>query len=125
MPRNPTPPPKETRFKPGQSGNPGGKTSAQRKAEVEAAEKAALIRDNLLGAVLRDMQINPETEKMLAHLKADVLRLVTDTLDRAHGKPAQAVDHTSSDGSMSPKGIDLSGLSDAALKELAALDPDA
>lgn len=103
MPRNPNPPPKETRFKPGQSGNPGGKTSAQRKAEVEAAEKAAQIRDHLLGAILRDMQINPETEKLLVHLKTETLRLVQDTLDRAYGKPAQAVDHTSSDGSMTPR----------------------
>lgn len=103
MRRNPKDPPKETRFKKGQSGNPGGKTSDQRKAEVEAAEKAALIRDNLLNAILQDMQINPETEKMIGHLRNETLKLVTDTLDRAHGKPVQKVDNTSSDGTMTPR----------------------
>lgn len=33
-------------------------------------------------------------------------------------------DHTSSDGTMSPKGLDVSKLSESALRELANLDPD-
>ncbi len=36
-------------------------------------------------------------------LTSDVLRLLKDSEDRAHGTPKQAVDHTSSDGSMTPQ----------------------
>jgi hypothetical protein len=41
-------------------------------------------------------------------------------LDRAHGKPGMHIDNTSSDGSMTPRGIDASVLSDAALREVLA-----
>ena len=47
---------------------------------------------------------------------------------RAGWRERQEVDHTSSDRSMSPKGLDLSKMSDAALDELQAAmnaDPDA
>ena len=41
-------------------------------------------------------------------------------LDRAHGKPGMHIDNTSSDGSMTPRGIDASKLSEAALREIVA-----
>lgn len=37
-----------------------------------------------------------------------ILKLFKDSEDRAHGTPKQAVDHTSSDGTMSPKDVKLS-----------------
>lgn len=39
-------------------------------------------------------------------------------------RDAKDVDHSSSDGSMTPKGIDLSGLSREALEEIASLETD-
>lgn len=42
-------------------------------------------------------------------------------LDRGYGKPPQALDHTSSDGSMTPRpALDVSKLSTAALAEIMA-----
>jgi hypothetical protein len=46
------------------------------------------------------------------------LRLFKDSEDRAHGTPKAAVDHTSSDGSMTPQALDATRLSDAALAEV-------
>jgi hypothetical protein len=51
-------------------------------------------------------------------ITSDTLRLFKDSEDRAHGTPKAAIDHTSSDGSMTPQGLDASKLSDAALAEV-------
>jgi hypothetical protein len=94
---NPNPSP-ETRFT--SSGNPKGKTAEQRQAEVKAAEIAANLR---LAALIRMQErldageIDPQEL-----VTPDNLRLFKDSEDRAHGTPKTAVDHTSSDGSMTP-----------------------
>ena len=44
-------PPKEHQFKPGDVGNPGGKTSEQRKLEIANAERATRIRGRFLEAL--------------------------------------------------------------------------
>lgn len=44
-----------------------------------------------------------ESEILSALMSADALRLFKEVEDRAHGTPKQAVDHTSSDGSMTPQ----------------------
>lgn len=96
---NPNPSP-ETRFKKGQAANPGGKTRAQRKAEIEAGRVAAQLRLDMLNALA---DLTRENQMALIEaIKADNLRLIKDSEDRAHGTPKQAVDHTSSDGSMKP-----------------------
>lgn len=47
-------------------------------------------------------------------------------LDRGYGKPAQSVDHSSTDGSMSPKAnIDATKLSTAAMAEILNASSDA
>lgn len=89
-----------TQFKPGQSGNPGGKSAAQRKAEVDAAENAAILRAKMLEAIAKDVG---EGGDILQYLKPEALKLFKDSEDRAHGTPTQQVDHLSSDGSMTPK----------------------
>jgi hypothetical protein len=96
------PPPKQTRFKPGQSGNPGGKTREQRQAEVAAAELAAKLQYRMLEAMAGLFNEHPEKEKIVEHIKADPLRLIMDAMDRGFGKPGQNIDLTSSDGTMSP-----------------------
>jgi hypothetical protein len=89
-------------FKPGQSGNPGGKTREQRQAEVAAAELAAKLQYRMLEAMAGLFNEHPEKEKIVEHIKADPLRLIMDAMDRGFGKPGQNIDLTSSDGTMSP-----------------------
>ena len=83
---NPNPSP-ETRFT--SSGNPAGKTAAQRKAEVQAAEIAAQLR---LKALIR-MQESVDAGEMDAMelAKDGFLRLMKDSEDRAHGTPKATV----------------------------------
>ncbi len=89
---NPNPSP-ETRFKPGDewAGNGKGKTTAQRKAEVSAAEKATLIRERALSEMLEKIERGEMTA--LDAITSDNLRLFKDSEDRAHGTPKQSVEH--------------------------------
>lgn len=89
---NPNPSP-ETRFKPGNPG--GGKTSEQRRLEYEAAEMSARIRHRLLSVISEKLN---EDEKAVPELSSDLLRLLKDSEDRAHGTPKQAVEHTGDGG---------------------------
>lgn len=85
---NPNPSP-ETRFKPGNPG--GGKTSEQKRLEYEAAEMAARIRHRQLSVIAERMEQGLEPiEGMTA---ADLLRLMKDSEDRAHGTPKQSIEH--------------------------------
>ena len=86
-------------FKPGQSGNPGGKTSEHRKAEIRMAEAAAKVQADLVDALARVVEKASGDEKKLEHVRADVLRLLSDSMDRGFGKAVQQIDSTSSDGS--------------------------
>ena len=55
---NPNPPTehlKETQFQPGCIGNPGGKTSEQKRREMRNAEMATLIRERMLEAQIAKM----------------------------------------------------------------------
>lgn len=91
-----------TPFKPGQSGNPGGKTSEHRKAEIKAAELAAMVQADLVEALYNTLQQAEGDEAKLGAIKADVLKLLKDSQDRGFGSPQQHIDNTSSDGSMTP-----------------------
>lgn len=95
---NPNPSP-ETRFKPGQSGNPSGRSSK----EQEAWSKAAAISAQLKLKALSCLQEKVESGEMSAAdlIDANTLKLFKDSEDRAHGTPKQSVDNTSSDGTMS------------------------
>lgn len=106
-------PPEHTKWKPGQSGNPGGKTSEHRANEVKAAELAAKARLGLVQAFanLVDGVVTDEERKAL--INSDALRLLKDSEDRGFGAPTQPVDNTSSDGSASlPQRIILVGKDD-------------
>ena len=84
---NPNPSP-ETRFKPGNPG--GGKTSAQRKMEYEAAEIAARIRLAILSDMAEKLDAGQNPAELLT---GDALRLFKDSEDRAHGTPKQSIEH--------------------------------
>jgi hypothetical protein len=89
---NPNPSP-ETRFKPGNPG--GGKTSEQKRLEYEAAEMSARIRHRMLSVITEKLS---DDEAALEMLKADVLRLLKDSEDRAHGTPKASVEASGPDG---------------------------
>lgn len=91
-----------TQFKPGQSGNPGGKTAAHRQAEVDAAELAAKSRLDAVRAFANLMNGCATDEDRAALVSSDVLRLWKESEDRGFGSPQQHIDNTSSDGSMTP-----------------------
>lgn len=88
---NPNPSP-ETRFKPGSTPNPLGKTSEQRKAEVRSAEIAAVLREKALSRMME--KIDAGEMDPLDAITSDFLRLFKDSEDRAHGTPAQSMKHT-------------------------------
>ncbi len=92
-------------FQPGQSGNPGGKTSAHRKAEIEAAEIAAKARLGLVHALANLLDGKATPEDRMALLNSDALRLLKDSEDRGFGMASQPIDNTSSDGSLRPSVI--------------------
>lgn len=74
-------------FQPGQSGNPGGKTSEHRHLEIKAAELAARIQFDLVNA-LADVVKDGGTMAM-EQIKGDVLKLIKDAQDRGYGSPVQ------------------------------------
>ena len=92
-------PPVETRFGAGNNANPIGKTSEQRKLEIRMAEAAAKVQADLVEALARVVESASGDERKLEHVRADVLRLLSDSMDRGFGKAVQQVDTTSSDGS--------------------------
>ena len=96
---NPNPPPEEHRWKPGVSGNPGGKSSEHRKAEIEAAEIAAKARLGLVRAFANLVDGVATDEERQALIDANALKLLKDSEDRGFGAPTQQIDNTSSDGS--------------------------
>lgn len=103
-------PPLNTRFGAGESANPQGKTAEQRRLEIANAEMATRIRARLLEAVDRTLhkpEVAPEELDVLAveMIDPNVLKLIKDSEDRGLGAPKAAVDHTSSDGSMTPQVI--------------------
>ena len=86
-------------FKPGQSGNPGGKTSQHRKDEIRAAEAAAKVQADLVEALATAIEESKGNDDKLAFIRAEVNALLKNAQDRAYGTPKQHVDSTSSDGS--------------------------
>lgn len=106
-------PPKHTQFGAGNNANPQGKTSEHRKAEIRAAEAAAIVQADLVEALARVVQTAGDDLERLALIKAEVNTLLKNAQDRAFGSPQQHVDQTSSDGSASlPTRIVLVGKDD-------------
>lgn len=87
---NPNPSP-ATRFGAGQPTNNGGKTSEQRRLDYETAEMAARIRNKLISVIMEKMDGDADALELMS---GDVLRLLKDSEDRAHGTPKQSVEHS-------------------------------
>ena len=101
---NPSP---ETRFKPGCVGNPGGKTSEQKKAEVANAEKAVALRSKVLDAIAKRFEGMSDSE-LVESMDQQFLKMLKDAEDRGLGAPVQPI--TSPDGSLRPSVIELVGV---------------
>lgn len=113
------PPPIHARFKKGDVGNPGGKTSEQRKAEIRNAELATKIRTRLLEAVHATLQEDTSTDAALERIEGNILKLIKESEDRGLGMPKTSVDLTSEDGTMTPRpSLDVSVLSTETLAEI-------
>ena len=107
-----------TPFKPGDSGNPVGKTSAQRKLEVDNAERATRIRNKMLLALESDIDNVVLTGiPVMASVTGDMLRLIKDAEDRGLGTAKQSVEIMGEDGGA----IAMKVTADAAFAELASL----
>jgi len=91
MPNNPNAEENLTakRFEKGQSGNPGGKTSEQRKLEVENAERATRLRSAMLKGLEAELEAAAEDgdAEAVKMIRADILKLIKDSEDRGLGSP--------------------------------------
>lgn len=99
-------PPKENQFKPGESGNPGGKTPEQKALEIANAEAATRLHQKMLAALERQLEDADDLDTIKS-INANILKLTKDAQDRGLGAPVQLVDNTSSDGSMTPNRVEL------------------
>lgn len=88
-------------WKPGQSGNPKGNTPEAWVVRRRNAEKAQRIHAVLLESLERWLENAPNDEARTALIRADILNLTKDSLDREYGKAQGSLDLTSSDGSAS------------------------
>ena len=99
--KNPSP---RTRFKKGETGNPGGKTAEQVAIERRNADAAMRVRERLLKAAESKLAKLTDDEA-LEFIEAGMLKLLKDAEDRGLGSPVQPL--TSPDGSMKPTVIKL------------------
>lgn len=93
-------PEKDTRFKAGSSGNPGGMDSEQAAKRKANRDAAFALEERLLAALKKDM--DERESSIVDHIRADVLKLIHTAIEREDGKAKARVDLTSEDGSMSP-----------------------
>jgi hypothetical protein len=90
MAGNPNPSP-ETRFQPGSTPNPGGKTKELKALETEAALMAAKLRHAQLSSMMERLEGGTDALDLLS---PDALRLFKDSEDRAHGTPKASTEIT-------------------------------
>jgi Tfp pilus assembly protein PilX len=104
-------PPKATRFGAGNNANPAGKTSEQKRLELQNAEAAMRIRERILRAAEARLVECSTDEVLDQFVDAAMLKLLKDSEDRGLGAPVQAVDHTTNGKDM-PTTIILSAADD-------------
>ncbi|MGB0854665.1 MAG: hypothetical protein ACPGSI_15330 [Pikeienuella sp.] len=100
-------PPKHTQFGAGESGNPIGKTSEQRRLEIENAERATRLHNRMLAGLEAELEQAEDSgdKESVKMITANILKLIKDAQDRGLGSPEQLIDHRSRDQSMTPQAI--------------------
>jgi hypothetical protein len=83
-------------WKPGQSGNPGGKSKEQKRLEIENAERATRIRAGILAKI--EAALDPETGTFTGDLTADLNTFIRDTENRGLGSPKAVSEISGPDG---------------------------
>lgn len=78
-------PPVKTQFQKGKVGNPGGKTSQQKKRELRNAELATKIRGRMLRALNKLLEDKTDEEIVTEQLTSEALKLIKDSEDRGLG----------------------------------------
>ena len=99
---NPNPSP-STRFKPGQSGNPLGKSAEQAASERRASEIASKI--TLMGVSYVQEKLESGELDVMDILNADMMRFIKEAQDRAHGTPKATTEMSGPDGGDIPHKI--------------------
>ncbi len=94
---NPNPSP-ETRFKPGESPNMKGKTSEQRRLEIENAERATRIVNKQLAAL--EAALDNADGAAVDSITAAINALTKSAQDRGLGTPIQTVQGTGEAGAI-------------------------
>jgi hypothetical protein len=94
MAGNPNPSP-ETRFKPGSTPNPGGMSAEVRARNDRVADMASQFREKLLSSTMEKLAAG---EDPLELMSADLIRILKDSEDRAHGTPTSTVKGAGEDG---------------------------
>ncbi len=79
-----------TQWKKGPSGNPGGKTKAQKRREMDNAKTATKLRRRLLAA----LDVETKHGATLDHIDPAILKLLKDSEDRGLGTATQAIEHS-------------------------------
>lgn len=88
------------------------------------AEAAMRIRERLLRATEAKL-VELSSEEIMSLIEPSMLKLITDSEARGLGAPVQPVDHSSADGSMTPRGgIDLSKAPTELLEWIVAQNDD-
>lgn len=93
-------PPVHTQFKPGNRAGLG-KTSEQKRMEMQNAEAAMRIRARALSAVEAKLNECSTEEAIEMLVEAAMLKLLKDSEDRGLGSPTQSI--TNPDGSLAPR----------------------
>lgn len=103
--KNPSP---ETRFKPGASGNPLGKSTETALRDYATADLASRFRHALLSSVQEKLDEGVDPFSLVT---ADVIRVLKDSEDRAHGTPKTTAEFSGpNQGAIQFEGIMLAPL---------------
>lgn len=107
---NPDPSP-DTRF--GAVRGPAtGKTKEQKKNEMRASELASKMTVDMMEAFVSIVESATDNEAKAAVLSSDLLNLIKEANNRAHGTPKASIEVESPGGSMTPHVIQIVGKQD-------------
>lgn len=95
--------------------NRGGFTKEQRAKHYEQHNRALALRDGQLDALEKLVEkLRDKPEEFVSNIVTPAVnKLIEDAIDRNAGKPKQAVDLSSEDGSMSPRAAERDAVLDA------------
>jgi hypothetical protein len=113
-------PPVHTRFQKGKVGNPGGKTSEQKKRVLKNAELATKIRGRMLRALNKLIEGKTDEEIVTEQLTSEALKLIKDSEDRGLGTAVNVSTVQQLNGAEQPRLIDAGSIGDADTADLMA-----